>query len=419
MELTVEERRKVTKKTAERYRQSGKRAKAAILDEFTALTGYNRKYAIHLLANEGKTRLLKIGGKTVALKATHKKRATRVYPHYYDEAVQVKLIDIWENFSWQCGKLLEPFLKANVDTLCAHPLFQMDDVVAQKLKKISGSTIDRLLKKPRQKLKIRGTCGTKPARHLSIMIPTKTWSECAKMPVGYLQIDLVQHDGGNPAGEFCYTLTMTDVATCWTVVFALKNKAHTWVQTALETARNTLPFPLLGIHSDNGSEFLNNAIGAWCTTNNIAFSKSRLHKKNDNCFVEQKNFACVRKTSGYARYEDDSGVAALKALYDAYVPLLNLYYPCMKLISKTTIGSKTRKHYDSARPPLQRVLEQPEIDRDVKLRLLDWKAATPLVEQKLLMDRATAALLQNVREVPMLKPVRRLPKLIFGRKPHG
>jgi hypothetical protein len=251
MELTMKEKQNLTKVTAVRYQRSGKKAQGVILDEFTASTGYNRKYAIHLLANEGKRRYAKISGKTVILKVDHSKKTKRVYKKQYDQSVKEKLTLIWKKFDWQCGKLLAPFLKTNVDTLRLSPKFALDDDVAQKLKEISPATIDRLLSKTKKALKVRGTSGTKPTRMLHHLIPTQTWLECAKMPPGYTQIDLVQHDGGNPAGEFCYTLTMTDMALGWTIHFALKNKAAAWVVASLETALKLHPMGLKGIHSDN------------------------------------------------------------------------------------------------------------------------------------------------------------------------
>jgi hypothetical protein len=291
-------------------------------------------------------------------------------------------------------------MRANLDTISAHRLFSMTDEIKAKLGKISPATIDRLLKVPKQHLEIRGTSGTKSGNRFKTLIPILTCFECSSQAPGFFQVDLVQHDGGNPAGEFCYTLTITDVATGWTVHYALKNKAHKWVRAALELLRLTSIFPFFAIHSDSGSEFLNSALFNWAKEHHIRFTKGRTGIKNDNCYVEQKNNASVRHIVGYCRFSGDAAAAALQAVYDAYDPLLNLYYPCMKLISKVRVGSKYKKHYDTARPPFQRLLEREDVPENKKLALIDLKTATHLVEQKLLVDLAIDTLLKAAETFP-------------------
>jgi hypothetical protein len=209
----------------------------------------------------------------------------------------------------------------------------------------------------------------------------------------------VQHDGGNPSGEFCYTLTVTDVATGWTVHYALKNKAHQWVKASLEHLRLTSPFPFYAIHSDSGSEFLNSALYNWSVENNIHFSKGRVGKKNDNCYVEQKNRATVRDIVGYCRYSGDKGTAALQTVYNAYDMLLNLYYPCMKLVSKERVGSKYKKRYDAAKPPYQRLIEREDVSQEKKVALIELKTTANLMDLKILMDSAIEILAKTVEAV--------------------
>jgi transposase InsO family protein len=203
---------------------------------------------------------------------------------------------------------------------------------------------------------------------------------------------------------------MTDVKTGWTIHFALMNKAATWVTQALDKAFSLLPMGLKGIHSDTGSEFINRPVDLWCQRHGTEFSRGRPTHKNDNCYVEQKNYATVRKVVSYFRYEGDEGVAALQAVYDAYNPLLNLYYPCMKQICCVRTGAKKKRTYDSPRTPLQRLLELPFEDRledrRVKLAALALKEATALVEQKQRMDRAVDCLLVSAHDVPVISPRR-------------
>jgi len=413
MELTMAERKTVTVKTAQRYRRACRREKKIILDEFTALTGYNRKYAITVLANEGKTKICTVDGKALVMTVAHKSRRRRVYKKRYDEAVRLALVGIWKDFDYQCGQRLAAFLKENVDVLAGHPNYSMEAEVREKLKTISASTIDRLLRKTKRALAIRGTCGTKATTRLNRLVPVKTHFECAAAPPGYFQVDLVFHDGGNASGEFCYTLTITDVATGWTMRFALLNKAHKWVREALDEAVKRCPFAFAGMHSDNGSEFLNSAIYNWCKEKKspIAFSRSRKLHKNDNCWVEQKNNAAVRRVVGYQRYEGQAGVAVLQSVYDAHEGLFNFFYPCMKLIEKQRLGSKVTKRYDKPKTPFQRLLEHTEISQSVKLDLITQKAAADLVALQIRSDAAIATLWQSAHTVPaLLLPKRPAPR---------
>jgi hypothetical protein len=390
----MQERRALTREVAVRYRKSDKAGKKRILDEFCQTAGYHRKYAISLLANEGKHRYVRVNGKAVKAQIRHNAPSRRgEYPKTYDKAVQKALITLWEGFNYQCSKLLAPFLNRNIDTIAASPDYPMDGTVKEKLRNISASTVERLLVKHKKKTRIRGTSGTLAGPPLRKRVTVMTGQECAAQPPGFFQIDLVQHDGGNPSGEFCYTLTMTDVGTGWTVHYPLKNKAHKWVRDSLEDFRRNSPFPFHAIHSDSGSEFLNHAVLRWAGENNIAFTKGRTGRKNDNCWVEQKNNSTVRKTAGYCRYCGETGVEALRSLYRPPDLLTNLFYPCMKLVSKEQVGHKYRKRYDKARPPFQRDLEHDQVSDDCKAKILALKKATSLMVQQGLLNRAIDFLL--------------------------
>jgi hypothetical protein len=183
---------------------------------------------------------------------------------------------------------------------------------------------------------------------------------------------------------------MTDVASGWTVHYPLRNKAHKWVIESLEHLFATAPFPLRAIHSDSGSEFLNAALVTWCQRHGVAFTRGRTGRKNDNCWVEQKNNTTVRKTAGYWRYSGDAGVEALRTLYRPLDLLTNLFYPCMKLVSRERVGAKYRKRYDKAKPPFQRLLERDdrEVSAASKAAVLALKSATNLLEQQALMNQA-------------------------------
>jgi len=411
MELTLKERKKLTRLTARKYREASKREKTAILNTFVSQTGYERKYAIHLLANEDTAIMHRQAG----LVAAHSGGSRRIYQKTYDNAVLDALAAIWEAFNCQCGKLLAPFLHANIDRIANEPKFAVPEHVRLKLGTISAATIDRLLRKEKAQRRIRGTSGTVRAKgHIKSLIPVMTHFECAQQGPGLWQIDTVQHDGGNSSGEFCFTLTITEVNNCWTVHYPLRNKAFRWVYEALDRALTALPLPVRIFHSDNGSEFINHALLLWCRKQNIALTRSRSNRKNDNCFVEQKNYASVRKTVGYLRFSGDKGIAALHNVYSAYDNLLNFFYPCQKLIAKERIGSKVKKTYDKPQTPFDRAVSDRGLSQAFKDTLMGQKAALDLMKEMAVMNKAIDKLPDLADPVPEFVTKRALKPLLFG-----
>lgn len=412
MELNLKDRKKLTQVTAKNYQKAKKSVKSKILDTFISQTGYERKYAIHLLANEGSVKFI---GKNLKAKASQKSRKKRVYARIYDDAVRDALLPIWLAFNCLCGKILAPFLHANVDRIASSPHFALPTAVREKLSRISAATIDRLLRTAKRKMRIKGTGGTRPAAgHIKNLIPLMSHFECKEHGAGLWHIDLVQHDGGCPEGEFCYTLTVTELATCGTAHYALKNKAFTWVFQALNTARSLLPLPVRILHSDNGSECINHALTRWCQQQSIELTRSRSDKKNDNCWVEQKNYASVRKIVGYGRYSGEKGVAALDAVYGAYDDLLNYFYPCQKRRAKERAGSKVKKTYDQPATPFDRAVSSPGLPHKIKDTLYARKAAINLMETMEHMQRSIDKLPGLADPVPEIISKRRLKPLRFG-----
>ena len=270
------------------------------------------------------------------------------------------------------------------------------------MSKISASTIDRLLKGSKAKLKIKGSSGTRPAaQHMKNLIPTLSHFECIEQGDGLWQIDLVQHDGGNSSGEFCYTLTITEVKNAWTAHYALKNKAFQWVYNALNDACSVLPLPVRILHSDNGGEFINNALMTWCKQRGIILTRSRGSKKNDNCFVEQRNGATVRKQIGYLRYCGDKGVAALQAVYTHYDRLFNFFYSGRKLISKERIGGKVKRVYDVAQTPYERAISCANTPETIKRHLRTQKNKINLMAEMRKMQQALDSLPSFAEPVPV------------------
>jgi len=355
--LTMTQRKAVTKEVARRYRRADKKEKAMMLDEFVATTGYNRSYG---------ARVLRQG----ALDGRRKPSKTRARPRIYDGAVLKALMKIWAILDMPCGKRLAAVIPEMIDKLesCAEIL--LDRPTKEKLQKISAPTIDRLLEKERRKVRLKGRSGTKPGSLLKHQIPIRTFADWNEEQPGFVEIDLVGHEGGNPSGDFCQTLDVTDVCSGWTETRAVKNKAQKWVFEAIEDVIAVLPFPIIGIDSDNGSEFINAHLVRFCEDQKITFTRSRPSRKNDNCFVEQKNYSVVRKTVGYMRHDTEDELLVLNALYGYLRLYTNFFQPNMRLVEKIRIGSKVKKRYDFPRTPFRRLLESRDINQEAKADLL-------------------------------------------------
>ena len=202
-----------------------------------------------------------------------------------------------------------------------------------------------------------------------------------------MEVDLVSHEGGNSRGEFCYTLTLTDVATGWTECRAVQNRAQQWTFQALKRLRTRLPFALLGLDSDNGSEFINAHLVDYCNQEKITFTRSRPYRKNDNCFVEQKNNVVVRTWVGYFRFDTESEQALMNRLYDLHRLYFNFFQPQMKLVEKTRQGAKVRRRYDTPQTPYQRLLTSGVLDARERTQLQDtYQTLNPAQLQREMLD---------------------------------
>ena len=307
---------------------------------------------------------------------------------------------IWASLNGPAGKRLAPFMEEIVQVLERCGELQVPPQVRAKLLAVSAATIDRLLAPERARLKVKGRSGTKPGSILRRQIPIRTFSEWDDHRPGFCEVDLVAHDGGDPRGEFCQTLTLTCVATGWTETRALPNKAQRWVHDALVDICLTLPFPLLGLDSDNGAEFINHQLFAWCTEGQITFTRSRPYRKNDNCFVEQKNWPVVRQSVGYGRYDTAAELEVLSRLYRDLRLYVNFFQPQMKLTSKTRRGAKVTKRYDAARTPYRRVLASPVVGDHAKAALTRTYLQLNPVELKRAIGRGQDRLLEIARRKP-------------------
>ena len=366
MRLTMKERQSLVRVNASRYQKASKKDKRTILDEFVESTGYHRTYASYLLGRHGKR--VVVARKTI-LVGDIAKRVRKKRESVYGAEVVKALKQIWVILDLICGKRLKTALPEVVPKLERWGELKVSGEVREKLLRMSASTIDRLLADERKRMELKSRSGTKPGTLLKHQVPIRTFSEWDESKPGFVEIDLVSHGGGDEQGEFCQTLSATDVCSGWTEAEAVQNKAQVWVFEGLTRIRARLPFALLGIDSDNGSEFINKHLVAYCEREGINFTRSRPYRKNDNCFVEQKNYTVVRKTVGYMRHDSSKELEVLSRLYSYLRLYTNYFLPSMKLSQKTRIGSKVVKRYEEPKTPYHRLLESPLVDSKVKQRL--------------------------------------------------
>jgi hypothetical protein len=341
--MSLKARRELLAATAKRYQVASKQEKKAILDEFTAATGYHRKYAITLLKNYQPD---------PQAKQPHRRKKPRKYTPETQEA----LVLIWEAASRICSKRLVPFLPEMITAMERYGHLSLSTEVREQLLTISSATVDRLLFPIRQGEKPFGLSTTKPGALLKKQIDIRTFSDWDDEKPGFMEADLVAHCGNYAGGSFVNTLVVTDIATGWTEFEALLFRGQESVLKAIHRIRKRTPFDLLGLDTDNGSESINYALFDYCQDEKITFTRCRPYKKNDQCFVEQKNGAIIRKFVGYDRFTGISPCQALRTLYQPLSPYVNLFQPSMKLVSKTREGSKVYRKYDQALTPYQRVL---------------------------------------------------------------
>jgi hypothetical protein len=361
--LDLKTKVKITGEVSKRYARASKKEKGRMLDEFCALTDYNRKYAGRVLSQAARTRRTRPPpGRPKPYRGQGRKPV-------YTLEVRKSLVKAWAILDCPCGKRLVAALPDTVKALEKHGEIDLGEEVRSKLLSMSASTADRLLAGERKKLELKSRSKTRPGSLLKHKVPVRTFADWDDARVGFMEIDLVGHDGGNTSGDYCQSLDATDVASGWNEQRAVKNKAQKWTFAALEEIRARLPFPLLGIDSDNGSEFINFHLIDYCEAEKITFTRGRPYRKNDGCYVEQKNYTSVRRNVGYMRYDTDEELGLLNELYDVLRLYSNFFLPQAKLIEKVRVGSKVTKRYDEPKTPYRRLLESPDVDEATKRKL--------------------------------------------------
>jgi transposase InsO family protein len=378
-----------------RYRKVSKEHRALILNEFCQVCAYHRKYAIRLLNGPApqKPALL------------HRTRP----PSYPAKVISVLSL-IWEAAGYPCSQRLKALLPVWLPW--AQKRFPLSSQLQKQLLSISPSTIDRRLKAKRRLLKKRLYGRTKPGTLLKHHIPIKTDSWNVTAP-GFTETDLVSHSGNSEQGEFVHSLNVTDIHSTWVESRAVMGKGQAAVLEAMKAIEQALPFKLRGIDSDNGSEFINYHLKAFCDQKKIQFTRGRPYKKDDNAHIEQKNWTHVRKIFGYLRYDSFPAQQAMNDLYrNELRTLQNLFLPSMKLLSKSRVGSKLKRRYDKPQTPLERVAACPQADPLKLAELKKLRDATDPFDLAKTIEQKLERLYQlaNQRVSPSPKPPQPSPK---------
>ena len=323
-----------------RYIRASKAGKGKILEEFIQVTGQHRKAAIRALNRNNQPGASKRRGR----------------PRKYRADVVEMLKAIWEASDRLCSKRLQPFLPEMVEVLRRHQEQRVDVVMEGQLCRMSPSTIDRLLRPYRKGGGGKSFSTTRPGSLLKRCIPIKTFADWEESKIGFIETDLVAHCGEIAEGFYLNTLCAVDVASGWTECLPVWGKWQEKVRQSVHRMRQRFPFPLLGIDSDNGGEFINHCLYTYCQDEKISFTRSRSYKNNDSCYVEQKNGNVVRRLVGYDRYASKAAFECLGRIYDLSRLYINFFQPTMKLISKTRHGARVHKVYDIAQTPYRRLV---------------------------------------------------------------
>ena len=344
-------RKEILETVRTRYEQSTKLEKGTILGEFTAVSGYHRKHAIRLLNPSSVARVkTKVAGERV-----------------YGEAVKVALILIWETADRICGKRLKAAIPHLMNAMEKHGHLDLDPEVRRKLIAVSAATIDRLLTPVRKGAGVRRK--RRLGKKMTKEIPIKTFADWKDPLPGFLEIDFVVHGGGSMAGEFLHSLVATDVCSGWVEAVALLAREQNLVIEGLKRIGKQLPITIRGIDSDNDGAFINETLGAYCKAEQIIFTRSRPHHKNDQAWIEQKNGAVIRKMVGHERFSGIVAGQALAQLLGAVRLYVNYFQPSFKLRERIREGAKIKKVYYPPATPCERLLAHEQVAETIKTGL--------------------------------------------------
>lgn len=350
--MDLKTKKTIVAKLAKEYKRARKKQRGVLLDELIRLAQYNRSYARRILRKLPQTKVQK---------------HLRIKNSQYG-GIFLQLKSLWAISNFACGKRLVPLISVYLDSLRRHGELRVTASERKLLLKISSATVDRLLQVEKRKLSItgKGRSYTKPGSLLKHQIPIHTWRDWDNSKPGFLEIDTVHHNGGNPSGEYIHTLDTTDVATGWNECQALMGRGERFLVIALDTIRIRLPFPLLGIDFDSGGEFVNYHLIRYSKKNQISYTRARESYSNDQPYIEQQNYSVVRTFVGYKRLDTWKQLELLNKLYLRLSGYQNFFQSVMRLKEKTRNGAHVTRKYSKAKTAYQRVLESSDISDEVK-----------------------------------------------------
>jgi hypothetical protein len=399
MGLTMRERHAVIRELASHFRRATKKQRGQMLTQVVGLTGYTRCYAAYVLRTCGTKQVRMIGATRITFVPAHaRQRGTpRKRRRGYRSAAFVNALKrLWALSDGLCGKRLVVFIREIVPHLEHQGALTIaDQTIRQQLLSVSAATADRLLAATKNLTRLKGRSTTRPGTLLKHHIPVRTFADWNDVQPGFCEADLVAHDGGSAFGDYCHSVNLTDVASTWTETIAVQNKAQKHVFQGLQIIRGQMPFPLRGLDSDNGSEFINTQLARYCEAEHITFTRSRPYKKNDNCYVEQKNYSIVRRTVAYYRYDSPAQLALLNAIYRILRLYTNFFQPVMKLHEKIRTGSKLTRRYDTPCTPYKRLLAHPDISQNIKDTLTAQYATLNVIALKRELSRLQQTLFHS------------------------
>ena len=365
MPITMGARREVSEELSSKYKKAKKKQKGAILDQVVELTGWCRKHAAAVLSG-----LVPISAKVKSPRRHVGRDRRGRKPRYSLEHKEV-LEKVWVVLDFSSSTRVKAGMKDVLDSMIRKAHIVLGGELYDDMTAMSASTINRMLKYDRKVMAVRGRALTRPGSLLKSQIPIRRGSDWAENEIGFVEVDCVAHCGSTGTGEFISTLDMTDVKSGWTGLSAMRNKARVHAVAAIEYLSGTFPFPIKGIDSDNGSEFINDHLLAYCKQKNLVFTRGRPETKNDGCFVEQKNWSVARRFTGYYRFEGQETVDIMNEMYGLLSLYINYFMPSQKLISKTRDGAHVSRKHDAGLTPYRRIMLEAGISADIKSRLTE------------------------------------------------
>jgi hypothetical protein len=399
--MDMRSREQYVESVREEYRQASRKQKTRLLNEARKRTRLNRKVLIRKLAHPPRGQ---------------RDRKHRARGGTYGAEVVTALAKLWELFDYPCGQRLVPALRSELGRLRALKEIRCSDTVAEKLERISPKTVDRLLAREKQVRRLRRN--RNPAAHplLYQRIPVKVAAEWDTSEVGNLQVDYVEHCGRSTGGEYVHTLSAVDIASSWWEGEAISSRSQQATKEGMEAIQGRVPFRVKEIHPDNDSGLINDLLWRYCKGTGIKMSRSRPYKKNDNAWVEQRNWTHVRKVVGYQRLDTTGELRVLRELYQELRLYKNFFQPAMKLKAKVRVGGKIHRKYDVPQTPYQRLLESGQLRALAEKELRRTYESLNVAELRRKIERLKDRLfaLVEAKEPSAIRPRRHMPPLSIG-----